>query len=531
MDEGFEKHRDLSFDESSQGRRTISIGDVNDSVENGRSYAEIKATNFPDGGYGWVIVIVAFYSNFVVDGICYAFANFRPVIQDNFKGSSEASIAFVGSSIIGTYLIVGMRPIASGLVNSFGPRKTVAIGGIISCLAFLASTVIGNIYMLIIIYGIVGGVGFGFIYLPSIVVVCFYFNEKRSLATGIAVAGSGVGSIVMPFIIGQLQDFGFIAICIVLAIFALSCTFVGMFYEPTNLEPEEKFEGMTLKLGIGNLDDDDFLPPSPLSPVIMQLREHNNRQRPKSYEFSISNDFIIFPEDEIYGDSLELSSLDTAVKGTKSVQVEEKRLTQILKDYVDLAKETTLLILLISNVFAMLGFYVPFVFPFDLAVSNGISSDDAKNLVSLIGFANTLGRLLFGWLSDKKWLSALTINNICLIFCGILTMLGPICNGYWLIFFFCVLFGVFGAAYICLTAVILSDWLGLDRLTNSFGILVIGRSVGCFFGTPIAGAIKDATNNISWSFYASGSLLLLGGVFSCLIPVLAKPKQASLGIS
>ena len=37
------------------------------------------------------------------------------------------------------------------------------------------------------------GIGFGMMYLPSIVVVGFYFDKKRALATGIAVCGSGIG--------------------------------------------------------------------------------------------------------------------------------------------------------------------------------------------------------------------------------------------------------------------------------------------------------------------------------------------------
>jgi len=39
------------------------------------------------------------------------------------------------------------------------------------------------------------GIGFGLIYVPSIVSVGFYFEKKRSLAMGIAVCGSGLGKI------------------------------------------------------------------------------------------------------------------------------------------------------------------------------------------------------------------------------------------------------------------------------------------------------------------------------------------------
>lgn len=47
--------------------------------------------------------------------------------------------------------------------------------------------------MLIITF-IVSGIGFGFIYVPSIITIGFYFERWRALATGIAVCGSGIGT-------------------------------------------------------------------------------------------------------------------------------------------------------------------------------------------------------------------------------------------------------------------------------------------------------------------------------------------------
>jgi hypothetical protein len=45
-----------------------------------------------------------------------------------------------------------------------------------------------------LLFFFIPGMGFGMIYLPSIVAVGYYFETRRSLATGIAVCGSGVGT-------------------------------------------------------------------------------------------------------------------------------------------------------------------------------------------------------------------------------------------------------------------------------------------------------------------------------------------------
>jgi MCP family monocarboxylic acid transporter-like MFS transporter 14 len=60
----------------------------------------------PDGGYGWVIVIAAFLSNFLVDGIANAFGAFMPSFETEFQ-SSTAATSVIGSLLIGSYLLSG----------------------------------------------------------------------------------------------------------------------------------------------------------------------------------------------------------------------------------------------------------------------------------------------------------------------------------------------------------------------------------------------------------------------------------------
>lgn len=91
----------------------------------------------------------------------------------------------------------------SALTNKYGCRNVCIAGSIISCVAFLLSRYSTSIGMLIVTYGIMGGFGFGCIYLPAVVAVGYYFETKRSLATGIAVCGSGIW-----YLIAQIINFG-----------------------------------------------------------------------------------------------------------------------------------------------------------------------------------------------------------------------------------------------------------------------------------------------------------------------------------
>lgn len=97
----------------------------------------------------------------------------------------------------------------SGLCNKFGCRAVCIAGSILSCTAFVLSTFSVNVNMLMMTYGVMGGIGFGMIYLPAVVLCGLYFEKKRSLATGIAVCGSGFGTFVFaPLATYLLEQFG-----------------------------------------------------------------------------------------------------------------------------------------------------------------------------------------------------------------------------------------------------------------------------------------------------------------------------------
>jgi len=67
------------------------------------------------------------------------------------------------------------------------------------------------------------------IYLPAIVFVGYYFEKKRSLATGIAVCGSGFGAFVFaPLSSFLLEKFGgWKSANLVLACILLTCIICG----------------------------------------------------------------------------------------------------------------------------------------------------------------------------------------------------------------------------------------------------------------------------------------------------------------
>ena len=49
----------------------------------------------------------------------------------------------------------------------------------------------------------------------------------------------------------------------------------------------------------------------------------------------------------------------------------------------------------------------------------GVSKARSEFLVSIVGVANTIGRIVLGYLSDKTWINRLFVYNASLTTCGI----------------------------------------------------------------------------------------------------------------
>lgn len=98
-----------------------------------------------------------------------------------------------------------LGPLTCGVTNRYGFRIVGIMGGVISCLAFLLSTLILNLHAFLIFMGVLCGISFNMIYMPCVLIVGFYFEKWRALATAIALCGSSLGVIAFPPMVTSLM--------------------------------------------------------------------------------------------------------------------------------------------------------------------------------------------------------------------------------------------------------------------------------------------------------------------------------------
>uniref|UniRef100_A0A2M4BDB2 Putative monocarboxylate transporter n=1 Tax=Anopheles marajoara TaxID=58244 RepID=A0A2M4BDB2_9DIPT len=200
-------------------KRLISEVSMNDSIvssyQPSESEQKKKPPKIPDGGYGWVIVFSSFMISLIMDGVSFSFGLIYTELLDYF-GESKSKTAWIGSLFIAVPLLSG--PIMSNLVDRYGCRKMTMLGGTIGGLGFVLASYAQSIEQLYLTFGILAGVGLGVGYVTVVVSVAFWFDKRRTFATGIGASGTGIGTFVYaPLCQWLINELGWRGATLVLA--------------------------------------------------------------------------------------------------------------------------------------------------------------------------------------------------------------------------------------------------------------------------------------------------------------------------
>jgi MFS transporter, OFA family, oxalate/formate antiporter len=145
--------------------------------------------------YGWFGVAGGFAVTFVGFGNAYTFSAFIGSLQRDFA-ASRGSVSLVFSVAGFLYFALGL--VSGPLADRFGARLLAVVGMILTGLGLAAASVARSLPEVYAAYGLGVGLGIGFSYVPILGAVQRWFVRRRGLASGLAVSGIGVGTLVMP---------------------------------------------------------------------------------------------------------------------------------------------------------------------------------------------------------------------------------------------------------------------------------------------------------------------------------------------
>lgn len=150
--------------------------------------------------YGYLVLAVCFLCQVMGSGfVMYAFSVYVKPISGEF-GWSRAEI--MGASTTMGLVMGFLAPFVGRLIQTFGAKKMIAIGALITGVGFLLLSLTKNMWQYYVSYAVVGmGSAVGGI-VPTSLVVANWFKRRRGFAIGLLGTGIGLGGFSGPLLIG-----------------------------------------------------------------------------------------------------------------------------------------------------------------------------------------------------------------------------------------------------------------------------------------------------------------------------------------
>jgi len=145
--------------------------------------------------YGWVMVVMAACIMATHALVFYAFGVFlKPLtVEFNWERGALSGAFSIALLLVGPFSILSGR-----LSDKYGPRILVTISGLSLGVGFLLMSQINSLWQVYLIWGLFMGVGISCSFVPIISTIPRWFTKKRGIAIGIAVAGFGLGGVIVP---------------------------------------------------------------------------------------------------------------------------------------------------------------------------------------------------------------------------------------------------------------------------------------------------------------------------------------------
>ena len=173
-------------------------------------------------------------------------------------------------------------------------------------------------------------------------------------------------------------------------------------------------------------------------------------------------------------------------------------------------------LLFISRVFGNFSMTIFFMELPSIVVHNGFSMWQAIVVLTTIGVANSVSRMVIGTVvMDHPNVDSCLLTGVAFFFQGILLCVLPFTFQYEYLLAYGVIIGVSNAPYWVGFSIALGRMVPLKKVAPTCGFMSIAQGVGSFVGPPIAGLVFDATENYSLIIYIIAIGYLISGISCC----------------
>ncbi|XP_028838883.1 monocarboxylate transporter 8-like [Denticeps clupeoides] len=424
--------------------------------------------DFPEGGFGWLVVLTATWCYGSIFGIQNSFSILHVMLlklyEDASDISSQFAVAWIGALAMG--MIFFCAPLVSICTDFLGCRATAVGGAAVAFIGLLTSSFANSLGLHYLTFGLLFGCGSSFAFQPSLVILGHYFHQRLSLANGLVTAGSSLFSMGMPALLEE-----------VLAPLGLDRTFQIL---SIPLLVQTVLAGFTFVPHVSSVRHGNGPHATPSS----ESRCHRGLSELKKH-FNLG--VFHLPTYRIWAFAVAT---------------------------------------------AMLGYFVPYVHLMAFVQEQFAGSAEREWVLLLsLGASSGIGRLIVGRAGDLvPGICKVYLQAAAFLLLGLATALMPLCGAFEGLLAVCLLLGLCDGCFITLMAPIAFELFGPRRASQAIGYLLGLMALPMTAGPPLAGLLHDSFGNYHLSFHLAGIPPMVGGIVLLFVPSVHRRLRSGSGV-
>ncbi|KAG8184688.1 hypothetical protein JTE90_013081 [Oedothorax gibbosus] len=536
----------------------------------------------PDHGWSWVIVFACCFASFILAGIFRTSGVLFVAFIDTF-GVTREEASWPMVVCIAVLNLTG--PFSGILGQKFGARPIIFTGALVATIGISACYLTTSLKVITILFGGVFGIGYGFMNTLMPGILNAYFLNLRATANGIANSGSCIGSIVLPVVFEFfISNYGLsgcflltgglvLHIAIAASLMRAPPWLVKSCFLSSNYASNDRVQ--RTEIVVSNINMRDASAPN-CQRSLLENGQHSERNGMDPGEVSHDVGFKDNSPRDAFEDDGAIINPNTNINsnffkdrdsGSKSVNQSEKKscsesqqmLQRPESPYVYQTEETdhedkedlfclrnchkcttpdivqsfvTVLtcpmfyITAITNVSFYFLYHMYVVIIVDYALDSGVPELQAKYILFGFSMADLVGRLSFGWVTDRRLVSRPHFVLGCMAAIGLVFAMFPFAKDCWSLVAVSCCYGILLGCTMVVFPILLVDFCGIELHAVSYGCMCFMNGLASFGRPFLIGYFRDSLGSYSSMFYVLG---ILSGVSSSLW-LLEKPfkKKSTL---
>ncbi|XP_029456430.1 monocarboxylate transporter 6 [Rhinatrema bivittatum] len=457
------------------------------------SLKERGKSEAPEGKWAWVVLVAVVISQGMSLGFPSCVGIFYTDIQNAFQATNSETSWF--PSIVTAVLHAG-GPFCSILVEHYGCRFTVILGGLLGAVGMFAGSFCQTIGQLYLTGGFIAGLGLCFIFQAGVTVLGYYFIRRRTLANAFAATGASIGMAIWPLFSQYLLDvMGWRGSFIIFGGVLMNGCVCGAVMRPIRARPALQIPPEDS----GQLESD---------------------QQPESAKLSSQTEPLNPAQITVNHDKTHLQS-----KMSSCMLVMKKYMAFDL-----FCQNKRYQIFTVGVSWLVVGFVLPLFYLVPYATNKGIEESKAAFLLALIGFINIFMRPIAGLVSGMRFFKErmIYVFSAAMLVNALSNFISAVSASYSMLVLYCVVYSMSMSFIGALIFQVLMDIVGMKRFPSAFGLFTILESITILIGPPLAGLLVDFTGQYNYIFYASAINGSLAGLFIGLSFYAVDRKEAKM---